>query len=34
VKRYRTGGRGREGVFKRSLLYFNPVEEVLLEELF
>ncbi len=34
VKRYRTGGRGREGVFMKSLSYFNPVEEALLEELF
>ncbi len=34
VKRYRSGGKGREGVFKRSPWYFNPVEEVLKAELF
>ena len=27
VKRLRTGGKGREGVFKKSRWYFNPVEE-------
>lgn len=34
VKRLRTGGKGREGVFKRSPWYFNPVEEALRVELF
>ncbi|MGI6661353.1 MAG: lysine 5,6-aminomutase subunit alpha TIM-barrel domain-containing protein [Bacillota bacterium] len=29
VKRLRTGGKGREGVFKKSRWYFNPVEEAL-----
>ena len=34
VKRSRSGGKGREGVFKRSPWYFNPVEEALKAELF
>lgn len=33
VKRFRAGGKGREGVFKRSEWYFNPVEETLKAEL-
>ncbi|HOB31175.1 MAG TPA: lysine 5,6-aminomutase subunit alpha [Bacillota bacterium] len=34
IKRHRSGGRGREGVFKRSPSYFNPVEDLLRQELF
>jgi len=33
VKRQRTGGKGREGVFKKSRWYFNPVEAALRAEL-
>lgn len=33
VKRLKTGGKGKEGVFKRSPWYFNPVEDALREEL-
>ena len=34
VKRLRTGGKGREGVFKKGEWYLNPVEEALRAELF
>lgn len=34
VKRQRTGGKGREGVFRKSQWYFNPVEDLLVKELF
>jgi len=34
IRRPRNGGKGREGVFRRSQWYVNPVEEVLKRELF